>query len=154
MKNRIHFSDIEPLIQETLDMGKAFKISPNGTSMLPLIVEGRDCVYIKKPQERLKKYDIAFYKRPTGQYVLHRVVKVKKSEYVMCGDNQWFLEHGISDNNIIGVVSKLECSGKVITPQTPKYRCYCFWWVNTRVIRHMKSILRYRASKLYHKLKK
>ena len=79
MMEKIHFEDIEHIIRETLDMGKTFKISPNGGSMLPLIVQGRDSVYIKKPEGRLKKYDIAFFKRDSGECILHRVIKVKKN---------------------------------------------------------------------------
>ena len=68
---QVHFKDIEHIILETLDMGKAFKIHPNGISMEPLIHQGRDAVFIKKPEGRLKKYDIAFFKRENGEYVLH-----------------------------------------------------------------------------------
>lgn len=135
MNNQIHFRDIEHIIRETLDMGKNFKISPNGASMLPLIVQGRDSVYIKKPEGRLKKYDIAFFKRRTGEFILHRVVKVKKDSYTMCGDHQYVFEDGIHDSDIIGVVSKLVINGKTILPADPKYRRYVFWRVNTITLR-------------------
>ena len=59
-----------------------------GNSMLPLIREGRDLIILKKPEGRLKKYDVPLYKRDSGQYVLHRVLKVRESDYVICGDNR------------------------------------------------------------------
>lgn len=59
-----------------------------GDSMLPLIREGRDLLVIEPPEGRLKKYDIAFYRRDSGQYVLHRVLEVREHDYVICGDNR------------------------------------------------------------------
>ena len=61
-----------------------------GDSMLPLIRQGRDLVLIsRKPEGRLKKYDVPLYKRDSGQYVLHRILKVRKDDYIICGDNRW-----------------------------------------------------------------
>ena len=138
---KIHFEDIEHIIRETLDIGKTFKISPNGGSMLPLIVQGRDSVYIKKPEGRLKKYDIAFFKRDSGEFILHRVIKVKKDSYVFCGDNQWIIEKGVKDRNIIGVVCKLECGGKTILPDDAEYMEYVKNRVGTRVVRNFGKIV-------------
>ena len=148
MDKKIHFEDIEHIIRETLDMGKSFKISPNGGSMLPLIVQGRDSVYIKKPAGRLKKYDIAFFKRDNGKFVLHRVVKVKKDSYVMCGDNQLILEKGVEDRHIIGVVCKLECDGKTFDADDKKYKKYVVMRVNTRFIRKLSSLFRRAIGKI------
>ena len=142
MSTQIHFQDIEHIIRETLDMGKAFKISPNGASMLPLIVQGRDSVYIKKPHGRLKKYDIAFFKRRTGEFILHRVVKVKKDSYTMCGDHQYIFEDGIHDCDIIGVVSKLIINGKTVLPTDPGYRRYVFLRVNTITLRRNFAMIK------------
>ena len=121
MENKIRFRDIEHIIREMLDMGKSFKISPNGISMLPLIREGRDSVYITKPTERLKKYDIAFFKRDNGDFVLHRVIKVTKKGYIFCGDNQYVAESGITDRHIIGIVSKIERNGNIFPVPDPEY---------------------------------
>ena len=60
-----------------------------GTSMLPLIRQGKDLLIIEPPDGRLKKYDIPLYRRDSGQYVLHRVLKVREQDYVLCGDHQW-----------------------------------------------------------------
>ena len=57
-----------------------------GDSMRPLIRQDRDILIIEKPHGRLKKYDVPLYKRDSGQYVLHRVLKVREKDYVICGD--------------------------------------------------------------------
>ena len=49
-----------------------------GDSMMPLIKQGRDLLVIEKTAGKLKKYDIPLYKRDNGQYVLHRILKVRK----------------------------------------------------------------------------
>ena len=67
-----------------------------GDSMMPLIKEGRDLIIIEKTQGRLKKYDVPLYKRDSGQYVLHRILKVREDDYVICGDNRYC--RGIRNN--------------------------------------------------------
>lgn len=46
-----------------------------GVSMEPMLRQNRDLVVIRVPSSRLKKYDVALYKRGDN-YVLHRVVGV------------------------------------------------------------------------------
>lgn len=72
-----------------------------GDSMMPLLREGKDLVKVVPVSERLKVNDIALFKRPTGEYVLHRVVKVKNNCYVICGDNR-FLREDIPFDWIVG----------------------------------------------------
>lgn len=60
-----------------------------GTSMQPMLKERENIVVLEKAESVLKKYDIALYKRPNGQYVLHRVLKVRENDYIICGDNLW-----------------------------------------------------------------
>lgn len=152
MSTKIHFEDIEDIIRETLDSGKSFKISPNGGSMLPLIRQGIDNVYIKKPTEPLKKYDIIFFKRKNGSFILHRIIKVKKNGYVLCGDNQWLAEHGIKMNDVIGIVTEIERGGIRFSCDNPEYMSYVKKRVNTRVIRNIKPIFIYNLKRVYHKI--
>ena len=65
-----------------------------GDSMCPLIRQDRDILIIEKPQGKLKKYDVPLYKRDNGQYVLHRILKVRENDYVICGDNRYGKEYG------------------------------------------------------------
>ena len=126
--NYFSHSDIEPMLREVLDSGGEFELAPHGTSMLPLIKEGRDTVTLVKPSGRLKLDDIALYKRKSGQFVLHRVVKVFQKEYDMCGDNQSVPERGVKDSQIIAVVSYLRLNGKLYRADSKKLRLY----VNSR----------------------
>ena len=154
MNTKVRFEDIEDIINETLLEGKSFKIKPNGVSMLPIIRPGEDSVFIKKPQGRLKKYDIAFYKRDSGQFVLHRVIGVTNDSYIMCGDNQWAKEYNIYDKNIIGVVEKIERDGEIFTCNNKRYMRYVKNRVNTRIIRKCRSILAYKIKSIIKRLYK
>ncbi len=101
-----------------------------GDSMFPLI-QPRDLLIIKKwDGTSLKKYDIPLYKRDNGQYVLHRVIKVRKHEYVLCGDNRRRKETGISDRHILGVLTAIVRDGKTLSLGAAHYRHYerkLFW---------------------------
>ena len=72
-----------------------------GDSMMPLLRQRRDIIHISKVEGRLKKYDVPLYKRDNGQYVLHRILKVRENDYVICGDNRTGMEEGITDRHII-----------------------------------------------------
>lgn len=100
-----------------------------GDSMLPLIRQGKDLVLIsEKPEGRLKKYDVPLYKRDNGQYVLHRILKVRENDYVLCGDNRWQKETGISDRQIIGVLTAVIRNGKKLPITDFRYRLYMHLW--------------------------
>ena len=74
-----------------------------GDSMNPMLVEGRDRVVVVPPVFPLKKYDIPVY-RKLGHYTMHRIVKVTKSGYIICGDNRGVLERDVKESDIIGVL--------------------------------------------------
>lgn len=94
-----------------------------GDSMYPLI-KPRDLLVIKKVTAPLKKNDIPLYKRDSGQYVLHRIVKIKNGEYYICGDNRAFIERGITDRHIIGVLTDIVREGRTIPVNSPEFRSY------------------------------
>lgn len=56
--------------------------------MMPLLDQTTDLVKIVPAPEVLKMYDLPLYRRPNGALVMHRVVKVRRRHYVICGDNR------------------------------------------------------------------
>lgn len=106
-----------------------------GDSMMPLLREKRDLLIIEKARGRLKKYDVPLYRRDSGQYVLHRILKVRKDDYVICGDNRWQKEYGIADRHIIGVLTGIVRDGKEISVNDPKYKWYVHLWCDFFYIR-------------------
>ena len=106
-----------------------------GDSMLPLIKQDRDLLIIEPVHGRLKKYDVPLYRRDSGQYVLHRILKVREDDYVICGDNRWVREYGIQDRHIIGVLTAVVRNGKEIAVTDWKYRLYVHLWCDLFPIR-------------------
>lgn len=106
-----------------------------GYSMKPLINQKTDILFISKLKRRPKKYDIVLYKRDNGQYVLHRIVNVKKSGYVLCGDNQCKKEYGITDSHIIGILEKIIRKDKTLRLNDKKYIIYAHLWTDFFYIR-------------------
>ena len=128
----VNIADIAAIIREQIALGSSAELPPRGVSMLPLIREGRDSVILSPVNGRLKKYDIPFYRRPDGTYVLHRVVGFEGDGYILCGDNQFVLEHGIGDEHIIAVVTGIRRGGKLIDMNGLPYRAYVLLWDLTR----------------------
>lgn len=115
-----------------------------GDSMMPLLRQHRDLlVILPKPAGRLKRLDVPLYKRDNGKYILHRVLWVRKNDYVICGDNQWYPECGIEDHHIIGILDAVIRDGKTIplreTPEHPKvswkYKLYVHLWCDFYLLR-------------------
>lgn len=92
-------TDIETILQND----GIFVSTTSGVSMYPMLRDRRDTIIVKKTQERLKKYDVALYKRGDS-YVLHRVIKVLPDSYIIRGDNCLAKEYGITDATVLGVL--------------------------------------------------
>lgn len=142
----VYLSDAIELIEEVLSSGGEFRLYPKGTSMLPLLVQGKDSVVLKrKPAELLKKHDIAFYRRKSGQFVLHRIMKIESDgSYTMCGDNQLVLERGIQSEQILGYVSEIYKGEKLRKLSSLRYRIYVLFWTcmpYRQIIRFPKRVL-------------
>jgi len=138
----IPLDELMPLIRERLAAGESVRFSPHGTSMLPLLKDGRDQVVLSPLPDRLRKYDLPLYQRENGQYVLHRIVRVSGG-YVCMGDNQFVPEPGLRHEQMIGVVTQVIRKGKCIETAAPTYRLYCRLWCGLRPFRH--SLLRLRS---------
>lgn len=122
-----------------------------GDSMLPLIRQDKDLLIIEKPKGRLKKYDVPLYRRDTGKYVLHRILKVRKKDYVICGDNRWKREYGITDRHIIGVLTGVVRNGRTVPVTNWKYKLYVHLWCDLFPVRAF--IIRVKM-KLEHEMRK
>ena len=99
-----------------------------GDSMLPLIRQGRDLVVIERPKGRLRRFDVPLYRRDSGQYVLHRVLRVREKDYVLCGDNRWRKETGVTDRHVIGVLTAVVRDGNELSVKDRRYRLYVLLW--------------------------
>ena len=137
-KLTVSLNELYPIIKEQLENGGTVQLPITGTSMLPLLVWGRDSVELVKSNE-FKKCDIIFYRRDDGHFVLHRIVGKDDKGYVLCGDNQWVKETGIENRHIIAVVKSITRNNKKIDVNNKLYVLYSKIWV--AILRFRRFIL-------------
>ncbi|MBR6523179.1 MAG: S24/S26 family peptidase [Clostridia bacterium] len=129
MKQIVDMKRLEPSIREIIGAGGNVKLTVTGQSMMPTLIEHRDSVILAQP-DKPKKSDIVLYQRTNGEYVLHRIVKVTKDGFGMCGDNQLKVEYPVFPEQIIAVVSFIVRKGEMISKNNPKYKLSSFIWTN------------------------
>lgn len=126
---------IKTTYEEELDRKGSFTYICNGISMLPLLRQKKDLFTISKKQGRCKKYDVVLYKRPPESFVLHRIVEVREKEYVILGDNCMDKEYGITDADILGVMTSFVRNGKEYSVSQKGYRLYVIVWYGLHPLR-------------------
>lgn len=99
-------------IEKCLAEYGVYMTTTEGNSMAPMLKTG-DKIIVRKPTFPLKKYDVPVYRRD-GHYTMHRIVKVTKSGYVICGDNRTHLERDITDKDIVGVFAGMYRDGNFV----------------------------------------
>ena len=80
------------VLRELAEEGRVVSMLIAGSSMSPFLCHNRDYIYFTKPDRELRRGDMVFYQRDTGQYVMHRIYKRKKDGYYMVGDAQTQIE--------------------------------------------------------------
>ena len=109
------------VLRELVEEGREVRLKIAGESMVPFLREHRDEVFFRKPIEELKKGDIVFYQRECGQFVMHRIQKVKPEGYFIIGDNQTVVEGPVAKEQVFGLVTRVIRDGKIMEPGD-------FWW--------------------------
>ena len=118
--------------EEYLAQNGIMTYTNRGVSMLPLLRQGKDLFTVReKGSERCKVGDVVLYRRPPDQYVLHRVVEVCEKDYIILGDNCVAREYGITDEDIIGVMTGFVRGGKEHLVSDFGYRLYSAMWLHT-----------------------
>ena len=122
--------------EELLDKQGYLVYITEGTSMLPLIRHHRDLIEIrpKDPDKRCRRYDVVLFKYG-DKYILHRVLKVRNKDYIICGDHNIWCEKGITDQQILGVMTRIRRDGKLITPDNSFYKFYVHLWCDFYPVR-------------------
>lgn len=135
----------EMTYREIIDQYHEFVYAPIGTSMLPLIREGKDTVKLIAINRPLKKYDVILYERKE-QFILHRIVKVKKDTVDIVGDHQYLIEKDVSKKAIIAIMAGVYRGDKYLSSTAFITKCYIIMTIMMRCLRtcraKMKRILR------------
>ena len=117
---------LSPLEQE-IASGRPTVILTVGDSMKPLLYNKSTRVVIMKTNGDLKKNDLPVYKRPSGQFVMHRIIKVDEDYYYTRGDNRCGLEQ-VPKVWVQGVVTEIYRKNRRFSVRSKGYRTYVYLW--------------------------
>ncbi len=121
-----HGIDVVKLLEE----GKTVQIKPQGSSMYPMFVPGRDCAIIKKVNPgQLRIGDVVLYRRDSGILVLHRIWNITKEGVLLVGDNQTCIEGPLKINQMIGVLVSFLWKGRKVSIYNPIYLLLSRGWL-------------------------
>ncbi len=102
---------------------------PVGVSMKPMLRCYKDPIYVVKPSRPFKVNDVVvYYVGENNQIVMHRIIKVRKNDYVIRGDNCLNNEYGITDDDIFGILEGFYRGERYIDCEKSKpYKVYVFF---------------------------
>lgn len=118
------------VLKECIEQGKETGMMVVGNSMSPFLVHERDYIFFKQPQNELQKGDMVFFQRANGQYVMHRIWKVKKGMYYVVGDAQQEIEGPIGREQIFAIITKVKRKGKIIEAGDLCWEFFEHIWIN------------------------
>lgn len=127
-------------IERLLEQGQQVQIKPQGYSMYPMFIPGRDEAILEKTDpSRLKRGDVVLYRRESGILVLHRILRVRGNDFYMVGDNQSEVEGPLSAEQIKGILTGFIRNGKYRSTRHPVYRAAAGLWLFLRPARPVLS---------------
>ena len=100
----------------------------SGSSMAPFLIHRRDAVRLQKPEYPLIPGNIVLYQRDNGQFILHRICKIKNGLYYLAGDNQTALEGPIAPEQIFAVVTAVYRKGQWFGQKDPRWQFFAIFW--------------------------
>ncbi|MCD7738929.1 MAG: hypothetical protein LUH58_07820 [Lachnospiraceae bacterium] len=131
-------------IAKLLSEGKAVQIFPQGYSMYPLFIPGRDeAVIIPADPGKLRRGDVVLYRREGGLLVLHRLRRRTEEGLYFAGDNQTQEEGPLKSEQVIGVLAAFVRKGRRVSVRNPVYRLLSLLWMELMPVRGLlRALLR------------
>lgn len=118
--------DLEKLLRE----GNIIRIKPQGYSMYPLFIPGRDEALIQQiSPENCHRNDIVLYRRDHSILVLHRIFRITPEGFYMVGDNQYEIEGPLRPDQIAGKLIAFVRNGHEVSVKNPFYRFLSSLWL-------------------------
>lgn len=131
----VSIKELYPVIEKMLVSNQSVKLAVKGNSMYPLLRSNTDWVVLTK-KHKPSKYDILFYKRDNGEYILHRAVRKKNNCFYMAGDNETTVEYPVYEQQILASVESFYRNGRQYSCNSFLYRLYSLLWVLLLPFRH------------------
>ncbi|MBR6517343.1 MAG: S24/S26 family peptidase [Bacilli bacterium] len=127
--------------EEAIEKYGFYIATPIGTSMMPLLRERIDTVKLIAPNN-IKKHDVVLYMRNDKTLVLHRIIRINKDEFTMCGDNQCILEKHVKRSQIIAVMEGFYRGEEYFPITNKKYQKYVRKIIFKRPFKYIKYLIK------------
>lgn len=129
----VNLNELATLVKRQTEQGQSVWLTVSGNSMYPLFISGRDEVCLAK-RKKYKRNDIVFYNN-NGDWMLHRIIKIKGDVVACKGDNVRAFEPPVKLNDIVAKVVKFKRKGKVYSTKGLKYKTFCVFWLKLKFSR-------------------
>ena len=120
-RRRVDTKEYVDVLRGLTEEGKEVSMLVAGSSMNPFLIHYRDTIFFKKPERPLRRGDMVFYQRSSGQYVMHRILRVKPEGLYIVGDAQTEIEGPVRPQQVFAIITRVKRKGKMIGPGD-------FWW--------------------------
>ena len=132
--------------------GKDVRLTVTGFSMYPLLRSGSDDI-ILSPCSNVRKYDVVLFERENGEYIFHRVIKVKNGILTIAGDNETKKEYPVFRDKVIATMTAFIRSGKTHSVNEVWYKAYSRIWLFIFPLRHVAAKILHLSAMAYRKTK-
>ena len=128
-------------IEKLLEQGRTVQIEPQGYSMYPLFVPGRDKAVVAPVWDvkKLRRGDVVLYRRDQGILVLHRIWKRRTEGFYLVGDNQKEIEGPLRPDQMKGILVEIIRKGRQFSVKNPVYWVLFRIWLILRPLRPVIS---------------
>lgn len=154
MIQAVPMEELVGVLRLQMEQGGEARLIVTGNSMYPTFRNRKDQVILTEPQRPPVRPDVILYRRDSGQYVLHRIVRMKGQDtYICSGDNQWQPET-VRRDQVFAVVSGFVRDRKVYTLTEGGYRLWIRFWVGIFPLRRPILALRRFLGKIKRKFRR
>ncbi len=135
----VSLDEMLPVMEETLKSGGNVTFITKGRSMVPLLTSKRDSVVLKRAEE-YKKGDVVLYRNEKGEFILHRIIKLRGRAVYTMGDSLLTNDEPTLKEKIIGKATAFVINGRRVSVTDFSYRIYKLIYVSAfgRALRLLK----------------
>lgn len=125
------------IFRELVENGEEVGMRIAGNSMAPFLIHERDYIHFSKPNRPLERGDMVFYQRKNGQFIMHRIWKVKPEGYYMVGDAQTVIEGPIEREQIFALINKVRRKEQWVEAGDFWWEFFAHIWIRMVPLRHV-----------------
>jgi len=125
LDTREYISTLRDLVREGHDVS----LIVSGSSMSPFLIHHRDTIIFGPVEGPLRRGDMVFYERPTGQFVMHRVRRVCTEGLYLIGDAQTQTEGPLPPSCVFAIVKAVRRKGRLLDKKSWQWRFFATIWL-------------------------